>query len=323
MGVLQELSCQTGYKLVRKIADGGMGVVYEARQQGAARFTKTIAIKIIREEYSSIAAFHRNFIGEAYLVADLIHTNIVQIYHFGKTGERYFMVQEFVRGINLQEFLFQHQMLRQPIPVDIAVFIISRVCRGLAYAHAKRGARGQPLNIVHRDISPKNILMAYEGDVKLTDFGIAKAVDLMYSEEGKQTAGRDEYLSPEQARRQVTDQRADLFSCGIILAELLMGHNIFEADDAQTTRRNILHMRLPDFTARRLDVDKALDHILRKALCRDRRRRYQTARELLLALETYLYRDGYGPTNEKLGTYVRRLHTRFKRHESSCMQSAS
>ena len=312
MSVLKELSYLTDYKLVRKIADGGMGVVYEAQQKGADEFTKTVAIKIIREEYSSIAAFHRNFVGEAHLAANLIHTNIVQIYHLGTTKDQYFMVQEFVNGINLQEFLLRHQMLRTHVPLDIAVFIVSRICRGLAYAHAKRDSQNRLLDIVHRDISPRNILIAHEGDVKLTDFGIAKALDIMYNKETHIIAGRDEYLSPEQARKEVTDKRADLFACGIILAELLLGYNVFEAETPKQTRNNILQMRLPDFTARRHDIDENLHKILRKSLYRDRRRRYQTANDLLVELETYLYQDGYGPTNEKLGAYLHKLNKRFQ-----------
>ena len=130
------------------------------------------------------------------------------------------MVMEFVRGVNLEQFLEKHQELDRPIPVDLAAFIVSRIARGLTYAHQKCDREGRPLDIVHRDIGPKNIMIAYEGDVKLTDFGIAKAFDLMYNEEGKVIAGKDEYLSPEQASRAVTDARADLFPLGIVLTEL-------------------------------------------------------------------------------------------------------
>ena len=293
--------------MVRKLAEGGMGLVYEAAQLGAGNFRKTVAVKLIREEYSAIPEFQKNFIGEARLVADLIHTSIVQTYHLGKMGGQYFMVMEFVRGVNLEQFIERHQALGRPIPVELAVFIVSRVARGLAYAHQKCDREGRHLNIVHRDIGPKNILMAYEGDVKLTDFGIAKALDLMYNEEGKVIAGKDEYLSPQQASYAVTDARADLFPLGIVLTELLLGKNIFRAMDRSQSRRNIQTMPIPKFGTLRAEVDAPLDVIIQKALQRDRDKRYQSAYEMLTDLEVYLYSDRYGPTIEKLGAYLKEL----------------
>jgi len=281
--------------------------VYEAVQLGAGNFRKTVAVKLIRGEYSAIEEFQKNFIGEARLVADLIHTNIVQTYHLGKVGGQYFMVMEFVRGVNLEQFIEQHRRQRIPIPVDLAVFIVSRVARGLAYAHTKCDREGRHLNIVHRDIGPKNILMALEGDVKLTDFGIAKALDLMYNEEGQVIAGKDEYLSPEQANYGITDARADLFPLGIVLTELLLGRNIFRSGDRLRSRHNILHLPIPSFASLRPDIDPKLEAIIQRALERDRDKRYQSALEMLTALEVYIYGDGYGPTNEKLAVYLKKL----------------
>lgn len=307
MATLKHIFNELHYELTRKIAEGGMGLVYEAVQRGAGNFRKIVAVKLIREEYSTIAEFQKNFIGEARLVADLIHTNIVQTYHLGQVGGQYFMVMEFVRGVNLEQFLERHRVLKRQIPVDIAAFIISRVARGLAYAHLKRDAEGRHLNIVHRDIGPKNVLIAYEGDVKLTDFGIAKALDLMYNEEGKVIAGKDEYLSPEQASYAVTDARADLFPLGIVLTELLLGRNIFRSADRLESRRNILTMPIPKFSTLRPEIDERLEAIIQKALQRDRDKRYQTAAQMLTDLELYLYSDRYGPTNEKLGVYLKEL----------------
>lgn len=304
---LKHIFNELHYELTRKIAEGGMGVVYEAVQRGAGNFRKIVAVKLIREEYSTIPEFQKNFIGEARLVADLIHTNIVQTYHLGQVGGQYFMVMEFVRGVHLEQFLERHRVLRRQIPVDIAVFVISRVARGLAYAHQKCDVEGRHLNIVHRDIGPKNVLIAYEGDVKLTDFGIAKALDLMYNEEGKVIAGKDEYLSPEQASYAVTDARADLFPLGIVLTELLLGRNIFRSADRLESRRNILTLPIPKFSTLRPEIDPRLEAIIQKALQRDRDKRYQTAAEMLTDLEVYLYSDRYGPTNEKLGVYLREL----------------
>lgn len=306
MQTLKHITTDLRYEIVRKIAEGGMGIVYEAAQRGAGNFAKSVALKIIREEYSAIPEFQKNFIGEARLVADLIHTNIVQTYHLGKnTDGLYYMVMELVRGPHLEQLVDRHHSLSRQVPVDIAVFIISRVARGLAYAHQKTDAEGRLLKIVHRDIGPKNILFTYEGDVKLTDFGIAKALDLMYNEEGKVIAGKDEYLSPEQASYAVTDARADLFPLGIVLTEILLGQNIFRSPDRRESRRNILSMPIPKFSSLRPDIDERLEAILQKALQRDRAKRYQTAAEMLTDLELYLYSDGYGPTNEKLGVYIK------------------
>jgi serine/threonine-protein kinase len=298
------------YEMVRTVAEGGMGVVYEAVQHGAGQFSKTVAVKLIREEYSTIPEFQNNFIGEARLVADLIHTNIVQTYHLGMIGGQYFMVMEYVNGVNLEQLLERHAAKNRVIPVDLAVFIVSRVARGLAYAHVKCDREGRLLGIVHRDIGPKNIMIAHEGDVKLTDFGIAKALDLMYNEEGQVIAGKDEYLSPEQANYAVTDARADIFPLGIVLTELLLGRNIFRSHDRLESRHNILSLPIPKFSSLRPEIDPKLEAIIQKALQRDRKDRYQSAHEMLNALEVYLYSDGYGPTNEKLGAYLRELIAR-------------
>ena len=281
-----------------------MGVVYEAKQMGAGPFSKRVAIKLISEKYSKIEAFRNNFIGEARLVADLIHTNIVQTYQLGEIKGQYFITMEFVDGITLEDFIKCHTQTNQEIPIDLAAFIVSRVCRGLSHAHQKCDETGRPLGIVHRDVNPRNIILAYEGDVKLTDFGIAKALDLMYNKEGEVIAGKDEYLSPEQARREVTDARADLFSCAIILAEMLLGENIFDTHSEEATRKNILGLTIPDFTEMRSDLDPRLDDILQHAFQRERSKRFQSAQQMLTALELFLYGDGYGPTNEKLASYI-------------------
>ena len=301
---LKHIFNELQYELTRKLAEGGMGLVYEAVQKGSGNFRKVVAIKLIREEYSSIPEFQKNFIGEARLVADLIHTNIVQTYHLGQIGGQYFMTMEFVRGVNLEQFIERHTELGKQMPVDMAVFIASRVCRGLSYAHAKRDSEGRLLGIVHRDVNPKNVMLAIEGDVKLTDFGIAKALDLMYNEEGKVIPGKDEYLSPEGASYAVTDGRSDLFSLGIVLTEILIGRNIFRGASRLESRRNILTMSLPKYSTLRSDIDPKLEVILEKALHRDRDKRYQSAYEMLTDLEMYLYSDRYGPTNEKLAVYL-------------------
>ena len=301
---LQHIFSELHYELIQKLAEGGMGLVYEAVQKGSGNFRKSVAIKLIREEYSAIPEFQKNFIGEAKLVADLIHTNIVQTYHLGQVNGQYYMTMEYVRGINLEQFINRHSELNRPVPLDLAVFIASRVCRGLSYAHDKKDRQNRPLGIVHRDVNPKNVMLAMEGDVKLTDFGIAKALDLMYNEEGKIIPGKDEYLSPEGASFAITDSRADIFSLGVVMSEIILGKNIFRGADRPQSRRNILTLPVPDFTTLRPDLEAKLAAIMQKTLQRDREQRYQSASALLTDLELYLYSDRYGPTNEKLAVYL-------------------
>jgi eukaryotic-like serine/threonine-protein kinase len=301
------IDCGYRYHVVRKLFEGGMGIVYEAEQHGARNFIKRVAIKVIREHYAKQKQFIDNFIGEAKLVADLIHTNIVQTYHLGETDGSYFIAMELIRGHNLEQFLEKLIEKRQVLSRDLAIFVTSRVARGLAYAHAKRNNDGTPLGIVHRDVSLKNIMIAFEGDVKLTDFGIAKARGFLIDNEGEVVAGKADYMSPEQADFQITDKRSDLFSAGVVLAHLLLGRNIFKAQSPDESRQRIMTMPIPDF--RQLDerVDERLNEIIHRCLSRDLDKRYQTADELLYDLEYYIYHAGYGPTNETLGKFVREL----------------
>jgi serine/threonine-protein kinase len=295
------------YEIVRKIFEGGMGVVYEAEQHGARDFVKRVAMKVIRQNYASQKQFIDNFIGEAKLVADLIHTNIVQTYHLGEARGIYFICMELIHGVNLEQFALQMAEHRSALPVELAVFITSRVARGLAYAHAKTDPAGKPLGIVHRDVSFKNIMIAFAGDVKLTDFGIAKARGFLQDNEGEVVAGKADYMSPEQADFQITDRRSDLFSTGVVLANLLLGYNIFKGPNANESRERIMSMPLPNFRQINPKVDARLNEILHRLLARDLAKRYATADELLYDLEYYIYHLGYGPTNETLGKFMREL----------------
>src|SRR5437773_9445095 len=152
MGVLFSIDSDLRYHVVRKIFEGGMGIVYEAEQHGARNFIKRVAIKVVRQNYATQKQFIENFIGEAKLVADLIHTNIVQTYHLGEAKGVYYIPMELIRGANLEQFSDQLVEKKQTLPVEIAVFIASRVVRGLAYAHAKTEKDGKPLGLVHRDV---------------------------------------------------------------------------------------------------------------------------------------------------------------------------
>ena len=295
------------YDIVRKLFEGGMGIVYEAEQHGARDFVKRVAIKVIRQHYADQQQFIENFIGEAKLVADLIHTNIVQTYHLGETRGVFFMAMELIRGVNLEQFAQQLADKQRTLPKELAVFIVSRVARGLAYAHAKTDKDGRPLGIVHRDVSFKNIMIAFEGDVKLTDFGIAKARGFLVDNEGEVVAGKADYMSPEQANFQITDKRSDLFSAGVVLAHLLLGRNIFKGANAEESRQRMISLPVPDFRTLDERVDEPLNAILHRALSRELDKRYPSGDELLYDLEHYIYHSGYGPTNETLGRFIREL----------------
>ena len=307
MAALFTIHCDFRYEIVRKIFEGGMGIIYEAEQHGARNFVKRVAIKVVRQSYANQQQFIENFVGEAKLVADLIHTNIVQTYQLGEAKGIYFIAMELIRGVNLEQFCDQLREKSRVLPVEIGVFIASRVCRGLAYAHAKTDKDGKPLGLVHRDVSFKNIMIAFEGDVKLTDFGIAKAKGFLIDNEGEVVAGKADFMSPEQANFQITDRRSDLFSLGVVLSSLLLGRNVFKGANPEDSRKNVMNMDIPDF--RKLDsrIDERLNDILHKALARDLSRRYPDASAMLYDLEHYIYHSGYGPTNETLGKLIREL----------------
>jgi eukaryotic-like serine/threonine-protein kinase len=295
------------YEIIRKIFEGGMGIVYEAEQHGSRDFVKRVAIKIIRPNFGSQKMFMDNFVGEAKLVADLIHTNIVQTYHLGEANGLCFIAMELIRGANLEQFSIRLAERKRTLPKELAVFITSRITRGLAYAHAKTDKNGKWLGLVHRDVSFKNIMIAFEGDVKLSDFGIAKAKGFLTDQEGEVVAGKPDYMSPEQADFRITDRRSDLFSVGVVLAHLLLGRNIFKGATAEESRQRILNQPIPDFRALDPRIDNRLNDILHHCLAHDPAHRYASADDLMQDLEFYIYGAGYGPTNETLGRFIRDL----------------
>ncbi|MEO7298175.1 MAG: serine/threonine-protein kinase [Verrucomicrobiota bacterium] len=307
MAALFTIQNEFRYEITRKIFEGGMGIVYEAEQLGARNFVKRVALKVIRQNYANQKSFIENFVGEAKLVADLIHTNIVQTYQLGEARGIYFIAMELIRGVNLEQFTQQLADKKQQLPVELAVFIASRIARGLAYAHAKCDKDGNLLGLVHRDVSYKNIMIAFEGDVKLTDFGIAKARGFLEDEEGEVVAGKADYMSPEQADFKITDKRSDIFSVGVVLANLALGKNVFKGETPEDSREKILKMPIPDFRTLDNRVDDRLNEILQRVLVHDVNQRYPDAGKLLYDLEHYIYHKGYGPTNETLGRYIREL----------------
>ena len=305
---LETIESPVRYKIVSTIFEGGMGIVYEAEQHGTNEFVKRVAIKVIRQSFATQKLFIKNFIGEAKLVADLIHTNIVQTYHLGKTQtDDYFICMELISGPNLEQFVNKLQEQNRQLPKELAVFIASRIARGLAYAHGKEDKHGKTLGIVHRDVNLKNIMVAFEGDVKVTDFGIAKARGLLQDQEGEVVAGKVDYMSPEQCDFQITDKRSDVFSVGIVLAQMLLGYNIFKGTSMKESRDRIMNLEVPNLMELDDRIDEPLNAVIQKCLKRDLTERYPNADELLHDLEHYIYHAGYGPTNETMGRFIRQL----------------
>ncbi len=295
----------TSLELVQEIASGGMGNVYEAIHHGVDDFKKRVAVKTISQELTDHEDFVDMFVGEAKLVADLVHINIVQIYSLGKVDNLYYISMEYVHGITLEDFIKRHLKDNKQIPHELSSFIIARVAKALEYAHSKRGPDGQLLNVVHRDVCPKNIMISSEGVIKLTDFGIAKAKDLMMDKEGELLMGKAPYMSPEQAQFDETDARSDLFSLGIVFHELLTQDRLFEGEETRKILDSVLTDEIPPPREKAGTIPDRLNQIVMKMLKRDPNERYQRAGKLAYDLERFMYEPGFGPTYDKLRDYIK------------------
>lgn len=304
---VQEIFARTRYKLIRKIASGGMADVYEARQLGTEGFEKTVAIKCILEKFTRDREFVEMFIAEAKLVADLIHQHIVQIYHLGKIANTYYIVMEYIHGVTLAEFMSKHLELGTKVPIEIGTYIISRLCRALEYAHAKRDKKGALLGIVHRDISPRNVMINTEGVVKLGDFGIAKARHLMRDREGEVLFGKIQYMSPEQSQFLNTDNRSDIYSLGVLFFELMTGKELFSDDDTTKLLEKVANPEIPQPSRVNPEIPSEVEKIMLKALAKDPARRYQNIGRMAYELERFMYHDRFGPTFVTLEKYLKRL----------------
>lgn len=298
-----------GYSVLGKIASGGMGTVYLAEQKGAESFKKTVAIKTIKKEFLDNAESLDLFIGEAKLTADLIHQNILQVYQLGRADDgSFYIVMEYVHGKTLNDLVKTHKERGRKVDIEMGTFIISRVARGLAYAHKKKDRTGNHLGIVHRDVTPSNIIIDYMGFVKLMDFGIAKALTMNTPDERQVIMGKLPYMSPEAAQFIGTDPRSDIFSLGLVMYELLTGFIVYNVKSINELLSKMKKYRIKEPSRLNPHLPSRIEEIILKALEVNPAKRFQTAHEMLEALEIYMYHDRYGPTNEKLSKYLENLY---------------
>ncbi|MBU0506011.1 serine/threonine protein kinase, partial [bacterium] len=236
------------YFLTDRIAVGGMAEIYKAKTFGVDGFEKVLAIKKILSHCSADIEFITMLTDEAKLVVNLSHANIVQVYDLGRVGDDYFISMEFIDGINLRDLVEKSRELHEPIPIDIAIYIISEVCRGLDYAHSKKGTDGEPLEIIHRDISPQNILVSYDGGVKIVDFGIAKAARNLSQTHAGILKGKVNYMAPEQAFGKPMDKRTDVFSLGNVFYELITCKRLFYGESQMEILKKIRNQKITETT---------------------------------------------------------------------------
>jgi len=277
------------YLLTRKIAQGGMAELYLADYLREDGFRKTVAVKKVLPHLADNRDFIDMFIREARLAALLQHPNVVQIADFGKIQNAYFIAMEFVEGRNLAEIM---GFLKKGLPVDLAVFLILKVSNGLQYSHARKDDKtGKRLNIVHRDISPQNILVSLNGEVKLSDFGISKATSEPSLTQAGVIKGKLSYLSPEQAMGQAVNHQIDIYALGLVFYEILSGSRLYRFANDIEALSTIPKMTIPPIITKRPDIPQGLNDVVMKCLEKSPAKRYQTAQELhddLMALKNHL-----------------------------------
>lgn len=280
---------QQRYRVVEKLESGGMAEVFRAESEGLQGFRKQVAIKRVLPHLSEKKKFIQMFLDEARLSAQLSHSNCVQVFDIGVGDNAYFIVMEFVDGANLKAIAESIKKQGKEFPVAQAAFIAQEICKGLSYAHEFRDANGNELRIVHRDMSPPNVLITKYGEVKIVDFGLAKANSQLEKSEPGIIKGKFSYLSPEAALGQEVDLRTDVFAVGIILWELLSGQRLFLGDTDFQTVKKVQQAVVPSISALNRRVPPELETIVNKALARDPTQRYQSARELGQDLNRFLY----------------------------------
>lgn len=281
------------YTLLRKLATGGMAEVFLANVDGPMGFQKKCVVKRILPHFSDDPQFVQMFLGEARLAAELNHPNLVQIFDFGEVDGQYFIAMEYIEGPNLRVLNRELRMAHGPIPLPLAARIITLAAEGLQFAHDLKDEHGQIINLVHRDISPDNILVSRQGAVKVVDFGIAKAANQPHLTRSGMIKGKLAYMPPEQLAREPLDRRADLYALGVVLYELVCGEMPFDATSEVSIIQAIMgHEPLQRVRERRPDVPDALDGIIAKCLAKDPNERYPSCRELQQDLERFIQQSG-------------------------------
>jgi len=277
------------YYLLDRVNTGGMAEVFRAKAFGVEGFERIVAVKRILPSIAADTDFITMFIDEAKLAVQLNHANIAQIFDLGKVRENYFIALEYVHGKDLRAVfdLVRKRSLR--VPVELACYVMMKICEGLDYAHRKRDSGGRELELIHRDVSPQNMLISFDGDVKLIDFGIAKAAGKSSRTRTGILKGKFGYLSPEQVRGEVIDQRSDIFGIGIVLYELLTGERLFVGDSDFSTIEKVRSVEIVPPRELNTAIPRSLERAVMRALSRDRDTRYQSALELHDELQTVLH----------------------------------
>ncbi len=293
------------YELLELLATGGMAHIFRARLASARGTEKELVIKRVLPQLTKNRDFIDMFIDEARISMPLNHGNIVQVFEFGQEGNDYFLAMEYVRGRNLETVLERMKLAEDKVPVPVALFIAAEVAKGLAYAHRFRDPHDRPSGIIHRDVSPQNILVGFQGEVKLTDFGIAKARSRIRSTAQGIIRGKACYLSPEQAECNDLDGRSDLFSLGVVLYEMLTGTRPFEGQSEIETLNMVRKASVQAPSRLRSDISSELDGAVLKCLNRDPERRFADTGALQVVLSRIANEQAPGFTSAELAQWMR------------------
>jgi serine/threonine protein kinase len=295
------------YTLLRRLATGGMAEIFLARQGGVGGFEKDVVVKRLLPEHAAHPDFVSMFLDEARIAAHLTHPNIAQIFDLGQEGDDYYIAMEYVRGADLRRVCSQGIAEGNYLPLHLAIRVVTEVCDALAYAHSRTDKDGQPMGIVHRDISPTNVLVTFDGGVKLVDFGIAKAANKVSVTKVGQIKGKYGYMSPEQCRGDALDARSDIFAVGINLYEITLGRRLFRGDSDVETIRAIESGAVPAPRSISPDYPATLEQIVLRALAPRPEDRFVHARDMQRALEDFLAECGLRATSGMLAEYMRQL----------------
>jgi Protein kinase domain/PEGA domain len=292
------------YVLVDKIATGGMAEIFKAKTYSDGGFESLLVIKRILPHIGENSDFVSMFVDEAKISVALKHPNIVRVHDFGRIRDNYFIAMECVEGKDTRNFLRKLARRKTWLPEKFAAYFAHEVCKGLHYAHNKTDQQGRSLGIVHRDISPSNVIVSYEGEIKIADFGIAKAERNAYQTRDGMLKGKFEYMSPEQASGREIDHRSDLFSLGIILYEMLTAKRLFKTDSEIATLARVRDGDIEAPSRIKADVSPSLEAICMRALCRDPGDRYQSADQMADDLREYLFPDTADTIRRELKGYL-------------------